>query len=118
MALAASPERTDLQVHLRLTQAQLEMVTQLCGVFGLSARSVYNASLRYALHCAEQAGVSPACLPEYPRRQLGQEVAFELTAETLSKAHAAGVLDRIPACTVAGIKLLFGHTLEKQRHAS
>jgi hypothetical protein len=107
---AAQPE-PDFSVRLPLTQAQRGMVLELCSVLGLSARSLLNAALSYALHRAEMLGVPVTQLDEFPRRLTGEETTFELTVETLAKAREAGLLDSLPRATVAGIKLLHGQLL-------
>jgi hypothetical protein len=87
-------------------------VTELCSVLGLSARSVFNAAIRYALHCARLRGVSPAKLKEFPKRLAGRSAVFVLTAETLVKVRDAQMQDQVPACALAGVKLLHDRTLK------
>jgi hypothetical protein len=102
----------EFEVELRLTAAQRNLVLELCNLFGLSARSLLNAALRYALFYAEARAVDLAALPEYPRRLTGNPAKYALTAETLGKAREADVLDRLPAATLTGIKLLQDRVLK------
>ena len=57
LALAAASGR-DADVEVLLTPAHEKMVTELCDVLGLSARSVLNAAVRYALHYARSQRVA------------------------------------------------------------
>jgi len=102
----------DDEVKLRLTAGQEQLLMELCNVLGLSVRSTLNAALRYALHFAEVRGVSPADLKEFPKQMSGREDVFALTAEARAKARQAGVLERLPECTLMGIKLLHGKILK------
>jgi hypothetical protein len=100
------------EVHIRLTQAQEKMVLELCRVLGLSVRSVLNAVIRYALHYAEVSGRELTRLPEFPRRLDGKASSLVLTAETLTRLQEAELLDRVPHCAVAGLKLFYERTLK------
>jgi len=102
----------DDEVKLKLTDAQEQALMELCNVLGLSVRSTLNAALRYALHVAEVRGVSLEGLKEFPKHMAGREDVFALTAEALAKARKAGVLERLPECTLTGIKLLHGKILK------
>ena len=107
---ASGPE-LDFEVRLLLNKAQRNMVLELCNVLGLSARSVLNAALRYALYRAERSEKQVPELAEFPRRLSGEEVRFELTAETFAKAREADLRD-VARGTVTGIKLLHASVLE------
>jgi hypothetical protein len=107
----ASGSDGDNDVELKLTVELEQMVLALCTVFGLSVRATLNACLRYGLHWATAQGVSIQSLREYPKRLNGEVTRFAVTAETLGKVREAHMLEQMPACTVAGIKLLHGRTL-------
>jgi hypothetical protein len=107
----ASRTDLDFEVRLLLNKAQRNMVLELCNVLGLSARSLLNAALRYALHRAERSEKQVTEFAEFPRRLSGEEVLFELTAETFAKAREADLHD-VARGTVTGIKLLHASVLE------
>lgn len=111
LAQAAALGR-DAEAEVMLTPAHEKMVTQLCSVLGLSARSVLNAALRYALHYARARKVPPSRLKEFPKRLEGNVTSFALTAETLAQLREAGLLDQLPACAVAGVRLLHDRVLK------
>jgi hypothetical protein len=104
--LAQAALGREVEAEVMLTAAHEKAVTELCSVLGLSARSVLNAALRYALHSARARKVPPSRLKEFPRRLEGRVTSFALTAETLAQLRDAEVLDQLPACAVAGLTLL------------
>ncbi len=108
---AEQPGEEDAVV-LQLPASQERSVVELCQLLGLSARSVLNAALRYALHQAAVRGVSATELREFPKQMTGRLERFALTAETLVKARQADMLDHLPGCTLAGLKLLHGKLLK------
>lgn len=108
---AAQPEKEDTVV-LHLTAAQEQMVVELCQLLGLSARSVLNAALRYALQQAAVRGVPATRLREFPKQVAGRSETFALTADTLAKACQADMLNHLPECTLAGLTLLHGKLLK------
>jgi hypothetical protein len=105
----------EAEAELRLTNAQEQLVLELCNVFGLSVRSALNAAVRYALYCAQLRGVPPTQLREFPKRLEGREVTFLLTHETQAKLEEAAMVDQLPGCAIAGIKLLHGKTLKRTK---
>jgi hypothetical protein len=114
LALAAASAR-DADAEVLLTPAQEKMVTELCDVLGLSARSVLNAAVRYALYYARVQRVEPHRLKEFPKRSEGRVVSFALTAETLARLREANLVEQLPGCAVAGVKLLHERTLKFKR---
>jgi hypothetical protein len=102
---AASAE-PDAAIRIRLTPTHLEMVKTLCGILGLSVRSVLNVAARYAVYAAQSRGVAPTSLREFPRRLEGTEIEFAPTGETLAKLREVEMLDNLNQCAVAGLKLL------------
>jgi hypothetical protein len=111
----AASRGEDAGVELLLTAAQELQVTDLCAVLGLSVRSVLNACVRYALHCARAQGVPVQKLKTFPRHLEGRATTFQLAAETLGQLQEAEALDRVPGCAVAGIRLLYDRLLKLKK---
>ncbi len=108
----ASAGASEFEIEAPLTGEQEEMLLALCNVFGLSARAMLNAALRYALYFAAEQGAKVQSLREYPKRLQGRVTRFALTAETLSRVREAEAVERVAACTVAGLKLLHARTMK------
>jgi hypothetical protein len=109
---AATPLPQQGQVAVRLSAGQEKMLMSLCHLLGLSARSLLNAALRYAVHAAKYQRVEVSKLKEFPRRLSGREVSFELTAETASQLGGTSAAESLPGSTVAGLKLLHDRILK------
>jgi hypothetical protein len=107
----AAAEGRAVTAEVRLDESQEKMVMELCNVLGLSARAVLNAAIRFLLYYARLRGTPPTRVREYPKHLSGRLSTFELTAETLGQAQEAAVLDVLPHCVVAGVKLLHGRVL-------
>ncbi len=85
--LQAAQSGEEDTVVLQLPASQVRSVVELCQLLGLSARSVLNAAIRYALHLAAVRGVPATKLREFPKQMAGRSETFALTAETLMKAR-------------------------------
>jgi hypothetical protein len=107
MRLAKMPEASDdLRVQVLLGKADGKKVNELCDLLGLSAKAVLNAAIHWTLYVAKRQRVDPKKLKVFPKRLTGERVDFDLSLETAALARHQRVTAELPACTVAGIKLL------------